>query len=555
MHPRVLATLTLLAAASIVASEARADLGVEVTETGFISVSADGAGTNSPAGVTISVEKLDSGATVRKAVFACASVLGATVPDGAVSLDNNAISWDISFTNATSFGNFNNVYADVTSIVKPKVDAAPTGLVDFLQDEVTPTDVDGCGLWAVLDDPSQTTQNTVFVLFGGQSPTGDSFEVNLGRALGPGDRAEFGLAISFGAQDQFGPAGSNLCGTDSDMFSEVTVNGTRLTSCAGNLDDGTGNVANGTLITVGGIGDDTLNPDKPFQTPLDGDSSRTSDDELYDLTTVLGPADTKVSVNTLNPSNDDNIFGGFIFVTAPATIGTSSDCVLGVDKVRLADRAVVPGSIASYGTTELGVDALSGSITSDGNVFLRNFAEVDGDVDSTGSVNTQFGATVTGTTTANAASVALPTIPPTSTPAYPGGWTAVNSGSSLTLTPSTYGNVVVNSNATLVLDGMGDYGFAQLIVNSGATLVYDEGSSIFVDRGITWRGTQSGIGPLPVSQTGSGWSHFEADYDGAVIAPNANVRFAGNGGTFTGASFVGKSILIETDALVECVSP
>ena len=57
------------------------------------------------------------------------------------------------------------------------------------------------------------------------------------------------------------------------QFSSVTVNGTRVTSSAGNFDDGT--AGNGALVTVGGVGDSLTNPPDPFN------SDDTTDDELY----------------------------------------------------------------------------------------------------------------------------------------------------------------------------------------------------------------------------------------------------------------------------------
>ena len=225
-------------------------------------------------------------------------------------------------------------------------------------------------------------------------------------------------------------------------------------------------------------------------------------------------------------------------------------CLLGVDKVRLADRASA-SSIGSYGTTELGSDATSTSIESAGNVWLRNRAFADGDVTSGGSVSLQHGASVSGVIHEVAPS--LPAVPTVGGPGAGSGHLNVNSGSTETLTPGTYGNVTVNSNGTLILDGAGEYGFARLTVNSGATVEYEEGTSLFVHHAITWRGTQVGEGPLPVSQTGSGWSHFEGSYDGAIVAPHAHVRLAGNGGpVYTGAEYVAKELLVETDAAVVC---
>jgi hypothetical protein len=288
---------------------------VEVTESGKIFLSADGAGSNDAAGVAIQVDKPNAGATVRSAFLTCAGT--SAIGNGQIQLDGTPISWDRFVIN----GFFRNVFADVTAVVKPKVDAAAPGLVDFQQTESSIFSTDGCGLYVIFDDAAQTTDNTVFILFGGQATGGDSFAIGLAEPLDASDTAEMGLAISFSGQDQSGVGGSNLCGTESHMDSQIDVNGQRLTSCAGNLDDGVGPVANGILITVGGIGDDPANPTDPFQRAADGALPRIIEDELYDLTALLGPADVLVVVDTLNPSNDDNIFAGHFTISTPAIIG------------------------------------------------------------------------------------------------------------------------------------------------------------------------------------------------------------------------------------------
>lgn len=239
-------------------------------------------------------------------------------------------------------------------------------------------------------------------------------------------------------------------------------------------------------------------------------------------------------------------------VNPPPPPPAGGPCILGVDKVRLADRATTGDDIASYGTTELGADAVSGSIESDGRVFLRSRAIVNGDVVTSGIVREQQHAQVLGTITEYGTPI-LPAIPVVGGPGYGSGNLVVGSGQTRTLTPGTYGNVTVNSNATLVLDGAGEYGFRRLTVNSGATLDYTAGAELFVHDRFIWRGTQAGAGPLDFGQTGTGWTHFEADWDGAIVAPDANVRLAGNGGpSYVGSAFVGRSILVETDTTVTC---
>lgn len=227
-------------------------------------------------------------------------------------------------------------------------------------------------------------------------------------------------------------------------------------------------------------------------------------------------------------------------------------CVVGTRSVRLADRASVAGTIASFGTTELGVDAMSDSITSVGSVTLRNRASVSGDVATSGVVNTQAGATVSGNTDESLAKLELPTLNDIGGPAAGSGHLHVNSGTSKTLTPGSYGNVTVNGNATLVLES-GDYGFKRLIVNSGAHLEYGDGTRLFLDGPMTWRGTQDGPGDLPVAIRGTGSSHFEGGWDGSVRAPNGRVVFSGNGGaTYRGEQFVARDFLAQPGATVSC---
>ena len=227
-------------------------------------------------------------------------------------------------------------------------------------------------------------------------------------------------------------------------------------------------------------------------------------------------------------------------------------CLFGVDRVRLADRASTSGSVASHGRTELGADAESGRIDSAGRVVLRSRAVVDGDIVTGDVVRQQQHSEVIGMVTEHGGPE-LPTVPVVVAPDVDSGSFVVSSTTSHTLAPGGYGDVIVNSNATLVLDGVGDYAFSSLVVNEGSTLEYDAGSALFVRDGFTWRGEQVGEGPLPMSQTGSGWTHFEAGWDGAIVAPDASVRLAGSGSTtHTGARFVARRLLVEADTIVRC---
>jgi hypothetical protein len=98
----------------------------------------------------------------------------------------------------------------------------------------------------------------------------------------------------------------------------------RLTGCAGGNDDGNFVAANGSLMTVGGIGDSTGNPDPAC-------AGGAGDDELYNLalgnsadpTPFLQTGDTSITFNTSNPTNDDNVF--FLGFTTSFTVSQVND--------------------------------------------------------------------------------------------------------------------------------------------------------------------------------------------------------------------------------------
>ena len=267
-----------------------------VTETGKISLSIDGLGMSSASGI-IQVEK-SSGATVRSA-FLAAATTGFTMvqlSDGDIELDGVGVSWI--YETPSSIASYN-YWADVTSIVKSKFDSALVGRVDYTVTEVSKSEwVDGVILAVIINDPSQVVDNTVVLLFGAQDVQGDTFAIGLADPIDTSDPnlvLDFSLGISFSHQ----PTG---------QFSQVDVNGIRLTTSAGGEDDG--EASNGALLTVGGLDDSNANPSDPYQTGVIGPYY---DDELYDLLPFVSNGDTTINIVTLNPSDDDNVFFSALF--------------------------------------------------------------------------------------------------------------------------------------------------------------------------------------------------------------------------------------------------
>jgi len=190
---------------------------------------------------------------------------------------------------------------DVTNIIASSFTG---GLQNF--SIVENGDNDGEVLVVAYSNPS-TQGFTSVILDGELSTAGDTIRYDFPSKYSGGDFL-VSLAASYSAQP-------------SEQATEigVTTNSTNnrpLTISAGGQDDGGPDMNPGSLITVGGIGDDPANPD-PSASPLNGPRI---DDEYYNL--ALGNSansapfilsgDTFVEFTTDNPSADDNVFALFI---------------------------------------------------------------------------------------------------------------------------------------------------------------------------------------------------------------------------------------------------
>jgi len=278
----------------------------EITEVGKISWSIDGLGTTDTTG-TIQVEK-PAGATVKSAYMFAATmgISGYHLAAGDILIDGTPVTWDIADIPTNPPLNSFNYMGDVTSIVKTKIDSAPAGRVDFTITEGPTESIDGEILVVIFNDPNQATDNTIVLLFGAQKQTGDDFNIGLGEPLDLSD-PEFAIDFSLGISFSFQPGQNSI----------IDVNGARITSSAGGDDDGTGPLANGELLTVGGLDDATTNPADP-----NGNGDTRYDDELYTLLPFVNTGDTQILVHSQNPSNDDNIFFAGLFIrSATAVVG------------------------------------------------------------------------------------------------------------------------------------------------------------------------------------------------------------------------------------------
>ena len=280
------------AAALAVAAPAGAALTTFQSYTGNIGYSSSGWGSLDPSG-SISAY-VPAGSEVIGAYLYTSLVYGASASSTYTgTLNGSAVTFG-PVISQTTFPNLGSARADVTSIVAPTINGGAGGVYNFSIGEGNTSQQDGEALFVIYKNAALPTAS--FGLLDGFSNVGgDSTSVNFASALhpaNPGFAAEMVLGIGFSCCSQ---------------ASQVSVNGTVITTAAGSNDDGAA-VANGSLITVGGYND----PYSPFL------PTYANDHERYDLKPYIADGDLTIKIDTLNPSNDDNIFVAGFYVSGIA---------------------------------------------------------------------------------------------------------------------------------------------------------------------------------------------------------------------------------------------
>ncbi|HVF11513.1 MAG TPA: DUF3344 domain-containing protein, partial [Actinomycetota bacterium] len=242
--------------------------------------------------------------------------------------------------------------ADVSSQVTAKVTsgAGPRYGFKILND---PVGLDGVGLVVIYSNPS-SPEVSIAILEGGLSSAGQTTTLNFANPVNKsagGFMARMALGIGYSFQGD-GLEGTHKCGTV-DQRSIVIANpntGTegRLTSCAGNYDDGVGD--NGGLITLGGLDDSFANPVDPSSTT----SPSGDDDELYNIAPFIADGSTSFSIRNQNSSGDDNIFLAVLEVTGNLAVSVGPKLTV--------NRSSIPASPAYMGIGEVPVQPNSPSM-------------------------------------------------------------------------------------------------------------------------------------------------------------------------------------------------
>jgi PEP-CTERM motif len=299
---KVAVAVTLAAAAGV----ASASLTTANSYTGPVGISVDGIGSNnSPTGQVQA--KIPVGATILKAYLYSAGTPFPWYPDSPQTLaDYNTAGITLNGTVIDNFsllvgavstrveiGQWYTGRADVTSLVKSLTAGAVTDSFSWTIDEGRRSNRFDGELLAIAYSLPGLPEASVAFLDGGQNTGGETTTVNFASPITDPSAASFaarlGLGISFSCCDQ---------------QSTIKVNGTTVTTTAGNFNDGLQG-ADGSLFTVGGLGDDPGN-----------NVGYAVDDELYSLAPFLSTGDTSFQIFTQNPTNDDNIFFASLYVTA-----------------------------------------------------------------------------------------------------------------------------------------------------------------------------------------------------------------------------------------------
>jgi len=247
-----------------------------------------------------------SGSQILGAYLYTSSLWGANISPGTVfpvRLNGTLLNPSAGTLLTPNVNPVNTIRYDVTNIVNSAIQGGPGGLYNFNLQE----NGDNDGSVLVIAYSNAATQGRSAIIYDGElSTTGDTSRLNFASPYTGGN-----LIMSLASTFSFQPSGQF---TQIDVRTSNNPIARRLTTSAGGWDDG--ERANGALITVGGIGDSPENPD-PFASSFDGPRV---DDELYNLALgnsananpFITPGDRWADLITINPSNDDNVFGLFI---------------------------------------------------------------------------------------------------------------------------------------------------------------------------------------------------------------------------------------------------
>ncbi|HEX6271966.1 MAG TPA: polymer-forming cytoskeletal protein, partial [Polyangiaceae bacterium] len=270
-------------------------------------------------------------------------------------------------------------------------------------------------------------------------------------------------------------------------------------------------------------------------------------------------AETAPNVAAVEQALDPNTKAPLQLSFALGETTALSDVVVAArDFVRLADRVDLGATTnVTHGRIEAGNDAKVGTLSANGEVRIGHRTRVTGNVQAGGAVVRESSAVVTGSINQNLGSRPPVTI----------GWTVqapVNSQGPVSLepdqtrdlAPARYGALSVKSRSTLTLH-TGVYVFSSIMLEPQAELRIDDREGpvqIVVEGQFTFRGrvvsARQGIPQVLFAIQGNQDAFVESPFIGAIVAPNATVRFQAARPEGHRAIVIGKSVWLEPDTKI-----
>jgi fibronectin type 3 domain-containing protein len=223
-------------------------------------------------------------------------------------------------------------------------------------------------------------------------------------------------------------------------------------------------------------------------------------------------------------------------------------------QLKKADGNFASSANTGAAETSVGAGAQVGDIWSRAKVVLAEGAHVNGSVQTCDVVEEQSNVVVTGETKEHIFIDAPVLSLEVAFPGWSSGDVTVEADSDAGLDAgSSYGNVVINSGATLRM-GTGVYYFQALTLDSGARLLLSGPVIIFVSGSIIFRGsvqTTSGARPtIAIGYTGDAMMSFQSRFDGVMVAPYAKVSLEAVAAPGYSGAFLAKEIEVAQGAVV-----